>query len=202
MTLKKLSYLFFSTFFIGGIGGLITGIFLGNIAFNNGIADILVGVFENILAGLMFSIIAQMGFFAYLTLNYMIKSLIRSPLILDILQGILIVVAFIDLIYLRYKFFGEGESIFPYILLPSIVLLVAIGVAYLKVRATNPSAFVSTIFFMFVVTVIEWIPALRVDKIQSVVFMLIPLLLCNAWQIMQLHKLVGKGNELKSSKQV
>ncbi|HBI02867.1 MAG TPA: hypothetical protein DDY49_02415 [Paenibacillaceae bacterium] len=195
MTLKKWSYLFFTTFFIGGLGGLITGIAIGNTTFKNGFGDFAIGVSENILAGLMFSIIAQMGFFAYLTINYMVKSVIRSPLIWNILQGLLILVTLVDLVYLRYTFFGNSDSILPYILLPIIVLLVSIGVAYLKVRATNPSAFVATIFFMFVVTTIEWIPALRVDNIRSVVFMLVPLLLCNTWQIMQLHKLVGKEKQ-------
>lgn len=192
MTLKKWSYLFFTTFFIGGIGGLITGVAIGSTTFKNGFGDFAIGVSENILAGLMFSIIAQMGFFAYLMINYMVKTIIRSPLVWNVIQVLLILVTLVDLVYLRYTFFGKGESILPYILLPLVVLLIAIGVAYLKMRATNRTAIVPTIFFMFVVTTIEWIPALRVDKIRSVVFMLVPLLLCNAWQIMQLHKLVGK----------
>jgi KinB signaling pathway activation protein len=197
MTLKKWSYLFFTTFFIGGIGGLITGIVIGNTTFKNGFGDFIVGVSENILAGLMFSIIAQMGFFAYLTINYMAKSMIRSPFIWNTIQVILILVTLVDLVYLRYTMFGKGESILPYILLALIVLFISMAIAYVKVRATNRSAFIPTIFFMFVVTTIEWIPALRIDNIRSVVFMLVPLLLCNTWQIMQLHKLVGneKGNQ-------
>lgn len=192
LTLKKWSYLFFSTFILGGVIGILTGIVIGNTSFKNGFGDFFVGISENFLAGLMFSIISQMGFFAYLTLNYMIKSVIRSRIMWEVLQGILILVAFADLAYLRYEFFGKGGSVVPFILLPLVVLVISVIVAFFKVKATNQTAWIPTIFFMFVVTILEWIPALKVDNLKSVLFMLVPLLLCNTWQIMQLHRLVQK----------
>lgn len=191
MTLKKWSFLFFTTFFIGGISGLLTGIFIGNDNLNYGFGNFAVGIVGYVLAGLMFSIISQMGFFAYLTINFMVKNIIRSRVMLDIIQSILIVVTFVDLIYLRYQFFGKGGSLIPFILLPLVFLLVSVAVSYLKVRETNKTAWVPSIFFMFVITTLEWIPALKIDNLRSLIFMLIPLFVCNTWQLMQLHRLVG-----------
>ena len=55
---------------------------------------------------------------------------------------------------------------------------------------TNRNAFVPTLFFMFAVTVLEAVPALKLDIAASTIFMLAPLLVCNAWQILTLHKIL------------
>jgi len=52
---------------------------------------------------------------------------------------------------------------------------------------------VPTVFFMLVFTLLETAIALRVNLTQAVVLMTVPLVICNAWQIMRLHKLVGKA---------
>jgi KinB signaling pathway activation protein len=45
---------------------------------------------------------------------------------------------------------------------------------------------------MFVVTALEWIPALKETDVHSTLSMLVPLLFCNVWQVMQLHRLVKR----------
>jgi KinB signaling pathway activation protein len=76
--------------------------------------------------------------------------------------------------------------------MPIIILLVSAGIAYWKVKLTNRTAFVPTLFFMSVVTILEAVPAFSLDETGSsyAIFMIVPLLVCNAWQIMQLHKIV------------
>ena len=47
------------------------------------------------------------------------------------------------------------------------------------------------LFFMVVVTILEWVPALRINDTDWLYLMVIPLLLCNAYQLLILHRLIG-----------
>ncbi|WP_027415380.1 KinB-signaling pathway activation protein [Aneurinibacillus terranovensis] len=190
MNLKKWSFLFFSTLLLGGIGGLVSGVIIGQETFKNGFANFGMGLFGNVLAGIMFSVISQMGFFAYLTINYMALGFFKKKSLWEGIQIILILLVFIDLVVLRHDIFAGQASLLSYVVLPAVLLVLAVVVAFFKVQATNRTAWIPTVFFMFAVTTLEWVPALRTNNIKSMLFMLIPLFLCNIWQIMQLHRLV------------
>jgi KinB signaling pathway activation protein len=75
---------------------------------------------------------------------------------------------------------------------PFLLLLVAVVTAYGKARLTNQTAWVPTLFFMFVFSAIEWIPALKQFNVHATLSMLVPLLFCNIWQVMHLHRLVKR----------
>jgi KinB signaling pathway activation protein len=96
------------------------------------------------------------------------------------------------MVYLRYTAFGQGEAIWPYLLVPLMLLAVAVVAAYAKVRLTNSNAWIPTVFFLFVVTSIEWVPGLRQNNASSALFMIVPLLFCNIWQVLHLHRLTQK----------
>jgi KinB signaling pathway activation protein len=96
------------------------------------------------------------------------------------------------MVYLRYTLLGEGGSVWPFFVEPILLLLVAVVTAYGKARLTNPTAWVPTLFFMFVFSAIEWIPALKQYNVHATLSMLVPLLFCNVWQVMQLHRLVKR----------
>jgi KinB signaling pathway activation protein len=196
VTLRKWSFLFYTTLFIGAIGAMISGTIIGQETLGGGFANFGMGVLGDLLAGLMFSVISQMGFFAYLTLNYLAFSVLRRKSLWLSIQAVLIVFAFVDLIVLRHDIFAKNEPLLGYVWLPLGLLIYAVAVAYCKVRATNSSAWIPTIFFMFVVTILEWIPALRENNIKSMTMMIVPLLLCNTWQIMQLHRILRKNESL------
>ncbi|KHF28867.1 hypothetical protein LR68_02251 [Anoxybacillus sp. BCO1] len=59
-------------------------------------------------------------------------------------------------------------------------------------RETNKEAFIPALFFMVVVTVIEWFPVLRINEENWLYLMLFPLLICNAYQLLMLHRLLRK----------
>jgi len=80
-----------------------------------------------------------------------------------------------------------------------IVIAVSAAVALWKVKLTNKSGFISTFFFMAAGTILEVQPALKLDNTSSYLFMLIPLLVCNAWQILTLHKIIDKKKEPANS---
>lgn len=77
----------------------------------------------------------------------------------------------------------------PYIGVAAFLLIVALVVAALKTKQTNQHAFIPAVFFMVVVTAIEWVPVLRVNEESWLYLMLIPLLVCNTYQPLILHKL-------------
>ena len=197
MTLRKWFYLFWTTLAIGSVLGLITGLALqlsDQTAVLGG-KELGFSIFTMLLGGATVSVLSQMGFFAYLIVRYIMMGMIRSKWVLDILQVIVIVVAFFDLVYLRYAS-AEGEpALAPYFTLPVILLLVSYLTAWRKVKATNPSAWLPTLFFMFAVSAIEGVPSIRLDNPASTIFMMVPLVACNAWQILILHKVLGNEKE-------
>ena len=80
------------------------------------------------------------------------------------------------------------------------MLIVGTLVAYFKTKQTNQGAFIPAIFFMTVVTIIEWVPALRPNDPNWVYLMLITLLICNTYQLLILHSLNERSNKERKSK--
>lgn len=194
MNLRKYSWLFYTTFGIGGLGGMLAGFLVGRAElFSGTIGNMFMGTLTNILIGLLISVLAQMGFFAYMTFNYLGLSFFgKNTSVWKGIQLFLILFAFFDMVYLRYILGTRGDSIWPYMIEPVLLLFVSLVVVYAKVKQTNANAAIPTLFFMFVVTVVEWIPGLKQDNYNSVLFMIVPLLFCNVWQVMQLHRLTKK----------
>jgi KinB signaling pathway activation protein len=196
VTLRKWSFLFYTTLLIGMVGAVISGMMIGQGKLDSGFANFGMGLVGSVLAGLMFSVISQMGFFAYLTLHYLALSVLRWKSLWLSVQVVFIVFMLLDFVMLRHDIFAKNEPMLEFVWLPLGLLAYAAVVAYFKVRATNKSAWVPTIFFMFVVTILEWIPALKENNPKSMIMMIVPLLLCNTWQIMQLHRILRKNESL------
>ncbi|GIP41460.1 KinB-signaling pathway activation protein [Paenibacillus sp. J31TS4] len=202
MTLKKLLHWIWTTLAIGTLASLVLGIFL--IAYSEEFSFLEVSaagfnvetIIFVILGGATISVLSQMGFFSYLVLRYIAIGIFKSRLLWDILQVMLILITFFDFIYLRYTNFKvEGQNVIDFSLVPVVLLFLSLAVTYWKVKETNKSAFISTLFFLFVATTIEAVPALKLNSISSDLFMLTPLFVCNAWQIMLLHRIVGNKKE-------
>ncbi|MCG7380740.1 KinB-signaling pathway activation protein [Paenibacillus sp. ACRSA] len=190
MNLRKWFFLFWTALLIGAVGSLITGLtmMLLNGEKTNGIADFMLYLLILFGSGVMISVYSQMGFFAYLILNYMGKGVFPKRG-WQIVQIILTVLALLDVMFLRL-FVGEGREPISDIVLGLIILAAAIVTAYVKVKQTNISALVPTLFFMIAVTAVETIGVLRIDSNAATIFIVVPLLMCNAYQMLILHKLV------------
>ncbi|KQY85817.1 KinB signaling pathway activation protein [Paenibacillus sp. Root52] len=190
MNLRKWFFLFWTALLIGAVGSLITGLMmmLLNGEKTNGIADFMLYLLILFGSGIMISVYSQMGFFAYLILNYMGKGVFPKRG-WQIVQIILTVLALLDVMFLRL-FVGEGREPISDIVLGLIILAAAIVTAYVKVKQTNISALVPTLFFMIAVTAVETIGVLRIDSNAATIFIVVPLLMCNAYQMLILHKLV------------
>ncbi|MCM3176019.1 KinB-signaling pathway activation protein [Paenibacillus sp. MER 99-2] len=195
MNLRKWFFLFWTALLIGAAGSLVTGLtmMLLNGEKTNGFADFMLYLLILFGSGIMISVYSQMGFFAYLILNYMGKGVFPKRG-WQIVQIILTVLALLDVMFLRL-FVGEGREPISDIVLGLIILAAAIVTAYVKVKQTNISALVPTLFFMIAVTAVETIGVLRIDSNAATIFIVVPLLMCNAYQMLILHKLVDSPSE-------
>lgn len=192
MTLRKWMYLFFTTLLVGGAASVIAA--AGLYIFDRQL-DFWGTLLFNIGAGFMFSVLSQMGFFAYLALNYIAKGFIRRRELWQVLQWILIIIAVVDAVYLRWLAADEGRAFAEFLVLPACLLAGSLLTALWKSKLTNKHSFTPTVFFMFVATLLETVPALREDQASAIWFMIVPLFFCNAWQILNLHKLVDPSKE-------
>ncbi|MFC0525752.1 KinB-signaling pathway activation protein [Pontibacillus salicampi] len=192
MTSRKWVRLFLMTLLWGGVTTLIVSFFVKNDAYMEALQPFnafgLLGVVLTFLGfGFIFSIISQMGFFAYLTVHQFGLGVFKQSWTL--IQIGLIVFALFDLVYFRYRNAAEDASIWPFFLAPVLLLLFSLIVARKKAKETNEKAFIPALFFMVVVTSVEWVPALRVADQDWTTLMIFPLLLCNTYQVLLLHRI-------------
>lgn len=139
--------------------------------------------------GMIFSVISQIGFFAYLFIHQFGLGVFRTISLWNAVQLVLVAVVLFDLVYFRFQAFaGSEESLLPYIGLAVIILIAGLIVAYIKAKMTNRSMFVSALFFMVVVTIVEWLPVLQVNFEAWIYLMIFPLMACNAYQVLMLPK--------------
>ena len=193
MTLRKWFDLFWTTLVLGIVVSTGVGLIL---QFSDkefsvmGLSAVGFNLVNMILGGATISVLSQMGFFAYLIVRFIAVGIIRSKTVWDLLQLAVVIVVLFDLVYLRKTNFNTSESLLGYFILPTCVLVISLAVSYWKVKMTNRNAFIPTLLFMTAVTVLEAVPALKLDNSASSLFMLAPLFVCNAWQILTLHKIL------------
>ncbi|HDR8174327.1 KinB signaling pathway activation protein KbaA [Bacillus cereus group sp. RP37] len=201
MNSRKWVRLFFTTLFLGGISTVIIGFVLEwdkYVKFfqNFDGKEILAVSFWLMGVGFIFSVISQMGFFAYLTIHRFGLGMFRSSSLWNAVQLFFIAFVLFDFVYLRSVLIANGEvSLGNNILVAGVLFVFGAIVAYIKSKETNRKAFVPALFFMVVVTILEWVPALRINDTDWLYLMVIPLLLCNAYQLLILHRLIGQTSK-------
>ncbi|MBO8157524.1 MAG: KinB-signaling pathway activation protein [Bacillaceae bacterium] len=202
MTIKKWIRLFLSTLIVGGLTTTITSFFIKPESYTEylqpfDIWEISGAVIWFMAMGFTFSVISQMGFFAYLTVNQFGLGIFRS--LWKPIQIFLILFTLFDLVYFRY-IGSEGDvSIIPYLVTALVILGYGLAVAYVKAKETDQKAFVPALFFMVVVTVIEWVPVLRTNESDWILLMAATLLACNTYQLLILHRLVKPEEKQEAS---
>lgn len=182
--------MFGTTLLIGAAGSLIVGILLqwtDTLKFN-GTVDFVVNVGILLGVGVMVSVYSQMGFFAYLMLNYLGTG-VFSRRSWQYIQLALAALALMELMFFRMFVGGNKEGVSD-VILGIIILMIAIIVAYLKVKGTNASAWIPTLFFMIAVTIVETVGVLSIEVNQATAWIVIPLIACNAYQILILHRVL------------
>lgn len=167
---------------------------------NGEISEFLAAVVWNVVLGMTMSVMAQAGFFAYLTLHQVGVNIFRSLTLWNWIQILLIIIVLVDIIVFR---FAPGASAAGEWLIYGFLLVVLVGAAIWtaikKIKMTQkPHVLISTLFFMIVITSLEWIIALmgRQDNIDVyVALLLFPLVAVNAYQILMLPKYNAQSEE-------
>ncbi|HZG55573.1 KinB-signaling pathway activation protein [Paenibacillus sp.] len=193
MNLAKWTTLFLSTVGLGIAAAIAVGavVFLANPEVSPqtmGLEGLAFNLLQTAIVGALLGAFSHMGFFAYLTVNFFAQGIFRNKLLWMYVQVFFIVVVAFYAVALRVP---AGESFVPYAWLPVLVLLGAYLVSRRKATQTNRNAFVPTMFFMTAVTLLEAVPALRQYNAYGTAMMVLPLFVCNAWQILRLHKVLG-----------
>lgn len=191
MNSRKVVYLFFTTLLIGSVSGAIVGFIFDYHVYTTGsFANLLVGLIWLLGMSAAFTLISQMGFFAYLTVHRFGLGLFKSQKLWNYVQIVIIAFVVFDLIYFRYIAFAEpGDTIFSFMLMPLLLLGYGMLIALLKAKDTNKGAFVPALFLIVVVTTIEWVPALTVNDTKWLWLYFTPLITANTWQVLILHRL-------------
>jgi KinB signaling pathway activation protein len=195
--------LFLTTLMVGGLTTAIVGFIVRWNEFlpyftEFRVIDIISTTIWLIAMGFLFSLISQMGFFAYLTIHRFGLGIFKSVFLWNAVQVVLILFGLFDLVYLRFETFAKrGENLIPYIAIAAVLLVAGLAVAWLKTKQTNKDAFIPALFFMIVVTILEWVPVLRVNEKSWLYLMMFSLITCNAYQLLILHKLNAQSEVVR-----
>src|SRR5690625_2324850 len=190
--------MFFKTLFIGAAVGFITSFLVKGQEYWNVISpfdgmELLGLVLFFIGLALVFTVVSQTGFFAYLFIHRFGQNFFRS--FWPTVQVLLILFALFDLVYFSYKA-GEGKnSLLFYFILAAVVLGYGLVVARIKAKQTNKTGFIPTLFLMVVVTALELSVVLRAADIDYIILMLTPVLAATSYQVLILHEVTKRDEE-------
>lgn len=186
---------------VGAAGSLIVGLLMQwtHTLDMNGTADALINIGVLLGVGAMVSVYSQMGFFAYLMLNYM-GSGVFSRRTWNYIQLGLAMLAWLELMFFRLFVGTEGRGTSD-IVLGLALLGIAIGVGYFKARMTNATAWIPTLFFMIAFTILEIVGVLKIGVDLATLWIAAPLIACNAYQILILHRVLKPQNTYKPPQQ-
>jgi KinB signaling pathway activation protein len=148
VNLKKWFFLFWSSMAVGAVVCVLTGAVMQWIDPEFGFLGFKAVGFNAMMmamVGLMIGAFSQMGFFSYLTLNYIALSVFGKKYLWNALQGYTTVFAAAGLGYVLYEKKLNGWFFW---VLPVALLLVSALVTRMKVAQTNKSALVPTMFLI------------------------------------------------------
>lgn len=204
MTIRNWVKFFLMCMLIGGVVTGIAGIFVRWNFFQPYLAAGELGEFFAafgwmILLGCTMSVIAQAGFFAYLTLHQVGVGIFKTLTLWNWVQMLLVVILLVDLVIFRFAPGAEGAKDWLFYMgLLVFLVFAAIATAIKKVQLTGKKhVLVPAIFFMIVITSLEWIIALmgRQGNIDTyVALLLFPLIAVNAYQLLLLPKYNSKSD--------
>ncbi len=205
MTSRRWVRLFLTTLLWGGLSGVLVSFFVKGDTYAQALEPFsifgLLGLVLMFLGlGFIFSVISQMGFFAYLTVHQFGLGMFRG--IWPVVQVLLIAFTLFDFVYFRYKEAEGDVALWTFFIIPVALLIYGLAVSYVKAKETNRKAFIPALFFMVVITSVEWIPAIRADDPSWMMLMLVPLLVCNTYQLLILHRITGERQNKSEAEQI
>lgn len=190
------------------VGGLVNGFFSIFIRWdffqpyvaNGQWGEFLAALLWMVFLGFTMSVIAQAGFFAYLTLHQVGVNIFKTLTLWNWVQMLLIAITLFDIIFFRFAPSADTtQDWLFYIGLLVVLIFGSLATAVQKVKMTEKKhVLISALFFMIVITTLEWTIALmgrdaNIDE--YVALLLFPLLAVNAYQLLILPKYNEKSEE-------
>ncbi|MBX6394224.1 MAG: KinB-signaling pathway activation protein [Alicyclobacillaceae bacterium] len=176
MNLQKLLFLIGTTVALGVVAGSVAAVGTG------------IDVLHGAIAGGFVSATSLMGFWAYLTLNFIVRGFLPVAF-WNAVQLFLVAVVAVDMVCARYLAADGAGGWWPYVRFTLFPFGWALLAALLRTTLSGIRAFVPSLFFMFVFTVIEWFPALKAGAGMPTVQMGTILLVCNTYLLFVLRRL-------------
>ena len=207
VTIRNWIKFFFNAILIGGLTTAVIGLivrweFFSQYLSSGEIWQFVGALFWMIFLGFTMSVVAQMGFFAYLTIHQFGVNIFKSLTLWNWVQLLIITIVLFDLVFFRFRLTsGETSRTLLYITLLVSLIGVSIVTAYFKAKWTKKHTLISALFFMIVITTLEWLPALMVRSgniDEWVTILLFPLLAVNAYQLLMLPKYNRQSDEDKA----
>jgi len=201
VTFKNWLKLFTVTIGLGGLVCVVIGLFMMFTSVDFGFfkveltegsrfGAIVVNMLLMLFAGCTIGAFCHMGFFAYLTLNYIALSIFRKKYLWYTIQAYTTIFTLGLVGYLLYENKTNNWFFWSF---PLVLAIISLAITYFKVRATKKEAFIPTMFLLVVITIILSTPVLKLDfNLSAVIFMVTPILVCNAYQNHMLGVLTSK----------
>lgn len=201
MNSRKLFRFFIKTFVIGGIVGTIASFFVMAsdyaLYLNPFNLKEIAGVFIFYMGyALVFTVVSQTGFFAYLFIQQFGASVFKA--LWPTAQLLVVISAVATFIYVPSK---EVISLNSFIVLAIITIVFALIFGYLKVRQTNFTALIPALFLMIVMTMVEWTPVIRGGDLSYIALVLPTLITANGYQLLALHEVTKEDPEHERRKE-
>ncbi|CAM3885849.1 KinB-signaling pathway activation protein [Alicyclobacillus pomorum] len=196
MRLNQFIFLLASTVMVGALAGVVTSI-LG--------LWMHLPWYAGLVSGAFFSTTSLMGFWAYLTLNFVARVTLPRR-VWRWAQVVFLLMAIYDMLWWRYHLnatvHAEHAAFRTYFFQGFWPLVAAVIGAYLKRRMSGSASFLPALFFLYVFTVIDSLPFiwLQYGWAQSgplVNQILIVMTVCNLYITLIYGKLLTPGNQMQ-----
>lgn len=189
MRLNQFIFFVASTMIVGTLVGVITSV-LG--------LWVHVAWFTGLIEGGFLATNALMGFWAYLTLNFIARVTLPKR-VWRWAQALVVLLVLYDMLWSRYHLdFARNPvhhaaftTYFVQGIWPFAVALVA---AYFKQRLSGKGSFLPTVFYLYVFTVVDWLLVLRAHSDSLVNQTGIIMVACNVYMILVFGKLLSPRN--------
>ncbi|MDY0323004.1 MAG: KinB-signaling pathway activation protein [Candidatus Carbobacillus sp.] len=198
MNTRRLVFLLWTTLAVGGIGGVMSASILMMIegGISNQVGDTVLGIVSWFGSGMVYAALSLLGYFVFNMLQMLGLSLFPKPY-RGLWSTLLLAITMIVLIDLLFYPVLLGRRYAYQVLTPLPVLTLfsfALLITFIKIKQSGRKALAPTLFFLFTFTLLELIPALRLENIKAFFDMALPLFLANAYQVLMTGHMFKKNS--------
>ncbi|KPV44121.1 KinB-signaling pathway activation protein [Alicyclobacillus ferrooxydans] len=187
MRLNQFVFLIVSTVLLGAIAGIFTSV-----------AGLWLHVpwFIGLISGAFLATTSLMGFWAYLTLNF-ISSMTLPKRVWRWAQGLILALVLYDMLWWRYHIDAirhplHHATLSVYLLQGLWPLVVAMIAGMVKTRLSGRGSFLPSVFYLYVFTVVDWLLVIRAQSAGPIVNQTgLIMMLCNVYLLLIFGKLLS-----------